>query len=338
MKKPRWTKRPTNSTWGDWGMNDQLGRLNLIGPEQVKNGIKEVKEGKTFCLSLPLNLPGGNVLNTSRFPPILSPVIRNGTPYYNFEWGKIDGRLTDIASDDSVLLHTQYSTQWDGLAHRGSLFDVYDDNKKIPVYYNGFRSGEDVVCKNNKEVSADALGIENMAKHGVQSRGVLINLYKHFGEFPRKEVGYNDLMKVLELDKISIEPGDILCFWTGFDRLIINAKGKPDKKLLKSCATLDGWDKKLLQWITDCGVSAIASDNLAIESTGKTIPENYTGSNLPLHEHCLFKLGVHLGELWMLEELAQWLETHNRSKFLLTAPPLRLPGAIGSPVCPIATV
>ncbi|MCP5113203.1 MAG: cyclase family protein, partial [bacterium] len=48
--------------------------------------------------------------------------------------------------------------------------------------------------------------------------------------------------------------------------------------------------------------------------------------------------GVHLGELWYLSELAAWLGKYGRRRFLLTAPPLRLPGAVGSPVTPVATV
>ena len=52
----------------------------------------------------------------------------------------------------------------------------------------------------------------------------------------------------------------------------------------------------------------------------------------------LFKLGIHLGELWHLADLADWLRAHERSAFLLTAPPLRLAGAVGSPTTPIATV
>jgi hypothetical protein len=59
---------------------------------------------------------------------------------------------------------------------------------------------------------------------------------------------------------------------------------------------------------------------------------------LPLHQHCLFRTGVNLGELWRLSELAEWLRANNRSRFLLTAPPLRLPGAVGSPATPVATV
>jgi kynurenine formamidase len=62
------------------------------------------------------------------------------------------------------------------------------------------------------------------------------------------------------------------------------------------------------------------------------------GPRLPLHAHCLFKNGIHLGELWWLTPLAQWLRRAGRARFLLTAPPLRLPGAAGSPVTPIATV
>ena len=67
----RWKTRPEHATWGDWGEDDQLGRLNLITPEKVKQGVAEVKEGKTFCLSLPLDYPGGQVINKVRFPPII---------------------------------------------------------------------------------------------------------------------------------------------------------------------------------------------------------------------------------------------------------------------------
>jgi hypothetical protein len=67
-------------------------------------------------------------------------------------------------------------------------------------------------------------------------------------------------------------------------------------------------------------------------------PPGYRGPLLPLHELSLVKLGIHLGELWHLTPLADWLRDHGRSRFLLTAPPLRLPGAVGSPASPVATV
>ena len=55
-------------------------------------------------------------------------------------------------------------------------------------------------------------------------------------------------------------------------------------------------------------------------------------------ERELFKLGVPLGELWWLNDLAAHLRQAGRSRCLLTAPPLRLPGAVGSPTTPVATV
>src|SRR5690606_6606633 len=96
-------------------------------------------------------------------------------------------------------------------------------------------------------------------------------------------------------------------------------------------------DQALLQWITDSGVAALIADNYAVEHHGGAKPAGRCAT-LPLHEHCLFKLGVPLGEIWYLAELAQWLREHQRNRFLLTAPPLRLPGAVGSPVSAIATV
>jgi hypothetical protein len=39
---PRWKRRPAGSTWGDWGPDDQLGRLNLLTPAKVLTGVAEV--------------------------------------------------------------------------------------------------------------------------------------------------------------------------------------------------------------------------------------------------------------------------------------------------------
>ena len=65
----RWTQRPEGSTWGDWGDDDELGRINLLTPEKVLEGVREVQAGISFCLSLPLDFPGGTILNQRRHPP-----------------------------------------------------------------------------------------------------------------------------------------------------------------------------------------------------------------------------------------------------------------------------
>ena len=40
MPNPRWKIKPAGSTWGDFGPDDQLGRLNLVTPEKVKQGLR----------------------------------------------------------------------------------------------------------------------------------------------------------------------------------------------------------------------------------------------------------------------------------------------------------
>src|SRR5262245_24051791 len=111
-RNPRWIQRPEGSTWGDFGADDQVGRLNLLTPDKVKQGIAEVKEGRSFCLSLPLNYPGESKLNVRRKPPQLKPTNLQGKPFLNFALSALDARNTDVICDDQVLMTLQYSTQW----------------------------------------------------------------------------------------------------------------------------------------------------------------------------------------------------------------------------------
>ena len=341
----RWVNRPEGSNWGDFGVDDQLGRLNLLTPEKVLQGAAEIKTGRRFCLSLPLDYPGGNKLNPRRHAPRLFATERNDgggdkESNFNFPLSRLDPAHTDVICDDAVLIHTQYSTQWDSLAHVGSEFDADGDGVAEIVYYNGWRGGVEVLGPNTgtmEGTEAKRLGIENMAAAAVQGRGVLVNLHKRFGT-ARKLVGYGDLMSALEEDDITVEPGDMLCLYTGFADVVLSMNRTPSAEVLEnSCAVLDGRDPKLQQWISDSGIAALIADNYAVEAfpaSDGTTP----CAALPLHELCLFKLGLPLGELWYLSDLAQWLGENGRSRFFLTAPPLRLPGAVGSPATPVATV
>lgn len=348
----RWKHRPPGSNWGDFGADDQLGSMNLVGPAQVRKGIDEAREGLTFSLSLPLDFPGGTALHPRRHAPRRFATLRGGKnegeQCFCFALSRENPFYTDVYSDDVVVLHTQYSTQWDGLAHVGGEFDADGDGVDEVVFYNGFRGGEQVRPGQRAggpvrwdtyaSPSADALGIERLAEHGVQGRAVMIDLHRHYGE-RNHAVGYEDLMRILEEDGVTVERGDMVCLYTGLDDLILGMNRQPDgEKLLHACAGLDGGDARLLQWITDSGVSALISDNFAVELMPKAMRTNGRHAMLPLHEHCLFKNGIHLGELWRLGELARWLRQNGRSRFLLTAPPLNLPGAAGSPVTPVATV
>jgi kynurenine formamidase len=346
---PRWKQRPEGSTWGDFGPDDERGRLNLVTPEKVLQGIAEVKVGKTFCLSLPLDFPGGNIINPRRHPPELRPTERNGQPNFNYRLQCDDPTALDVVCDDKVLLTLQYSTQWDTLAHVGQMFDANGDGKPEAVYYNGFRADEDIVATvvydadgkaipSGKTHGARRLGVQNMAEHGVQGRGVMIDLLAHFGR-TGKSVNYDDLMMVLEKDKVVVEQGDFVFLRTGFDRALLGMNKNPDpKELFATTSALNGRDPRLQQWVTDTGLVALISDNYAVESTPAEPCMEPVCAHLPLHAHCLFKLGVYLGEMWLLSDLADWLRENNRNRFLFTGPPLRLPGAVGSPATGVATV
>lgn len=340
----RWKNRPVGSNWGDFGEDDQRGRLNLLTPQKVLQAVAEVKVGKVFCLSMPLDYPGGNYHQLNRWPPLIQPMVRNNRVIYNY---RKDTTHTDVICDDSVLLRNQASTHWDSLAHIGSAFDADGDGVAEKVFYNGYRAGEHIIGPNDTDgifqeskdgiAGAKALGIENMAAACVQGRGVMIDLHNAFSR-ERKFVGYDELMRICEADHVTVEEGDMVCLHTGLAHALMKMNKNPDIDTLEnSFSVLDAADERLLRWIDESGLSVLIADNFAVEGVParpgvKTVPLE------PLHELCIFKLGIHIAELWHLSELNAWLRAHRRYRFFLTAPPLRLPGAVGSPVTPVATV
>ncbi len=341
----RWTQRPEGSNWGDFGEDDECGRMNLITPAKVREAVAEVREGRSFCLSLPLDYPGGNLLNPARHPPQRAATAgADGAPRYLLPFSGNDPELTDVVCDDRVLLHTQYSTQWDALSHMGAEFDGDGSGTAGVFFYNGWRGGEHITaphsldgCGDYEGVEAKRLGIEKMAERCVQGRAVMIDLHALYGD-EKVDVGFAELEAAMKAQSVTVEQGDMVCLHTGFARKVLEMKRDPDREVLhNSCAALEGRDAKLQEWIRDSGLAALIADNYAVER----FPNN-SGSGrralLPLHELCLFKLGIHLGELWWLSELAEYLRAAGRTRFLLTAPPLRLPGAVGSPVTPVATL
>ncbi len=330
----RWTRRPDGSNWGDFGPDDQLGRMNLITPELRLGAIQEVKEGLVFALSLPLDYPGGEPEGAPRRGPKHFASDFGGHQMFNFHLTD-----TDICCDDGVTISLQYSTQWDSLAHWGRMFDIDGSGVDQPVYYNGFRAGVDIhSAEDGGEPHADRLSIDNLATTGVQGRGVLVNLVKAYGT-GRTLIDYARLMQAIQQQGVEIRTGDMLVLYTGYGDAVMAMGKQPDEEVLhRTGAALDGSDEKLLDWIESSGIVALISDNPAVEAFDPELQACGPHGLLPLHDRCLFKLGIHLGELWWLSDLAGYLDKTGRHAFLLTAPPLRLPGAAGSPVTPVATV
>ncbi len=144
----------------------------------------------------------------------------------------------------------------------------------------------------------------------------------------------------MSADGVTVEAEDMLCIHTGYGQAVMDMAGKPDPEILHhQYSALDGRHQRLCRWIDESQISVLVADNFGVEAfpyadLGET--DRYPG--LPIHQECLFELGIRLGELWYLSALAAHLRPRKRSRFLLTAPPLRLPGSFGSPATPVATV
>lgn len=329
----RWLQRPTGSNWGDFGDNDQVGRMNLITPEVRRRALAEAREGRVFVIGMPLDYPKGAIFAGRNGPRLEATTASDGRLMY--DWTVSQGK--DVVNDDRVTMDLQYSTQWDGLSHYGVCFDANADGEAEHIFYNGYCSNNDFIQPGaDTNPKANALGIENLAATGVQGRGVLVDL-REAGEGPQQLVNLKSLTAAIASQKADVQEGDFLCLYTGYADLLLRDGAEVDPQALAACPGLDGSDSALLQWITDSGLAAICADNPMVEKV-VGVERCNDEAMLPLHEHCLVKLGIHLGELWWFAELASWLSVHNRAHFLLTAPPLNLPGAVGSPVTPIATV
>ena len=316
--------------------------------------MREVEHGISFCLSLPLDFPGGTLLNQRRHPPVLAPtedMDGNAATFFNVHMSEMpdfgDPKYVDVWADDVVTLSLQYSTQWDSLAHVGAEFDADGDGVEEAVYYNGYRAGTDLVGP-----SDDAARRRRRPPllrppprpraHGLPRRAGPRRARRPRPP-PRPRVASRStattLEEVMAADGVVVEPGDMLLLHTGYATKVLEWDQDPDPRELFTTGTyLDAHDESLLEWIADSQISALVADNYAVEGLLGKDRDPSRHSFLPIHHLCLFKLGIPLGELWYLHELAAWLREHDRSRFLLTAPPLRLPGIVGSPVTPIATV
>ena len=204
----RWNAGPKDPT-GAIRSRRSARRLNLVTPDCVRAAAREIFEGRTFCLSLPLDRPGGNVLSPSRYPPVIRPTLRNGRPSMNYRVSDDNPDATDLICDDAVVLHTQYSTHWDALSHVGFMFDADDDGVPEPRYYNGFRGGQDIVAPPTRPTPApSACSKQNPPPprghsastawpgRSVQGRGVMIDLHARFGDERRVVVDHEILMQV----------------------------------------------------------------------------------------------------------------------------------------------
>ncbi|WP_063129747.1 cyclase family protein [Nocardia fusca] len=310
--------------WGRWGQADELGTLNLIDEEHVRRAASLVRSGRVFSLGMDFGPASPQGALDFRPKPMHMMTVDGGDQTHYAEYGSkwpTNGVAQQIAgffgvspfrfNDDVIVMPLQASTQWDALSH------AYYDGK----LYNGFPA-ESVTS-----AGAFHCGIDKVDVKGVISRGVLIDMARYRGvEYlaPGNDITPDELDDALKRQGVSVDPGDIVLVRTGWI-----SKFRETGDPMEPSAGL-GW--RCASWLHEHEVAAVAADNVMVES----LESGVEGMFLPLHLLALREMGMMLGEFWNMEQLAADCASDRIYEFQIIAPPLRVTGAVGSPVNPIA--
>ena len=154
-------------------------------------------------------------------------------------------------------------------------------------------------------------------------RGVLLDLAGPSGDLlpPRSLIAPEDLEACAARQGTRVEAGDVVLVRTGYGRFW------HDQPQYEQAA---GGSAASSQWLVDRQVRAVGCDNFAWDLLGYTDPT--TSTTLPGHVLLLVRHGIYIIENLNLEELA----ARRAYEFLFVCVPLKLMGATGSPVRPLA--
>jgi kynurenine formamidase len=168
------------------------------------------------------------------------------------------------------------------------------------------------------------LGVEEIPP--ILAPGVLLDVAASEG-VEELEPGYavtdSDLETCCETQGVNVGPGDVALVRTG------NARHWEDAERYLAGP---GMAAGASYWFAERGVLAVGADNMAWDVPGDRDPE--LGCTNPGHLILLARYGIYIIENLMLEELAS--SGHYRFDYICT--PLKLAGATGSPVRPLAVV
>ncbi|GIU54348.1 MULTISPECIES: cyclase family protein [unclassified Arthrobacter] len=308
----------SHNNWGRWGQDDVLGTLNFIDADKRIEAAALVKTGEAFSLSQPFDTNGPQKGWRRRTNPVHT-MTDTGVDAERGNQGFPHGFG---GADDVIAMPLQCSTQWDGLGH------IFDQGKA----WNG-RAAGDVVTSEGDLVT----GIETAAAK-IVTRGVLLDVGRALGP----ELGRNDgelpdgfaitpehLQRTIDLQGPSskVGRGDILVIRTG-QHTRVRRDGWGDY----AGGSAPGLSFSTAPWLHRSEIAGIATDTWGFEVR----PNEFDGAFQPLHQIAIPNLGLFLGEMWDPDGLAEACAADGRYDFLLTAAPLPITGAVGSPVNPIA--
>jgi len=301
------------SNWGRWGDTDELGTLNLVTANSRRAAAQAVELGTVLSLALSLGDIPSDISGLRR--PI-GLMLRDGGDALirdvNSEvgaTGEVD-RFTPT-SEDVWLLSSHSGTHWDALAH------VFD----LGMMYNGAPAS--LVTS----AGASRGAISAVASHLV-GRAVLLDLPNVMGLRhlpPGHAISGIDLDRAAVAHGVQIRHGDIVLVRTGW---LKHCRAQSWRDYLGSSP---GIGLEAIDWLWTNGVAAVATDTWGFE----VIPSQLNLLYGAVHIACLVHLGLTIGEMFVLDDLAENCMDDGRYEMLLTASALPMPGAVGSPTNPI---
>lgn len=289
-----------------WGAADQIGAANLLTPEKRLAALRSVTLGRIFDVSHEIAMNA----------PYMMP---NQTPYLMSlwtNWRDSMRRRRALGATNEVGVNIE---RMEMTAHVGTHIDALGHFSIGGRLYNNVSAEAEVT-----DWGLNRLGIEHAPP--MVTRGILLDVAGLDGGahlLPGRVITPEDLQQAAAVARVTIEPGDIVMIRTGWGQLfgIDNARyvaGEP------------GIDVPAARWLTEQGVVAVGSDNMAVE----VLPNPNKAISMPVHQHLLVEAGVYIIENLALEELAK--ERLSSFCFILLA--TKYKGATGCPVRPIAMV
>ncbi len=217
-------------------------------------------------------------------------------------------------ADDMVSLPLQCGTQWDALGH---IF--YDD--KMWNGYDARLVDSDGAQKN---------GIENV-KDRMVGRGVLLDIARREGvEFLEDgtAITNDDLDAAARAQNVEVRRGDFVLVRTGQigQRMRAGAWGG------YAGGDAPGLAFETARWVHAKEIAAICCDTWGCEVR----PNETTEASQPWHWVVIPMIGISMGEIFDMEELAADCADDGVYEFFFVAPPLPVTKAVGSPLNPIA--
>ncbi|WP_436529379.1 cyclase family protein [Actinoplanes sp. HUAS TT8] len=213
------------------------------------------------------------------------------------------------AANDILVLGTHVGTHVDALAH---------------VSQDGLLHGGVVAADVQSDSGFARLGIDEFPPY--VGRGVLLDVAALHGveTLPAGyEVTGGDLAAAA--GDLEINPGDAVLVGTGWSRLFGNAE-----QFVGTSEGVPGPGLEAARWLVDKGVAVTGAETIAYER----IAPGAGHATLPVHRILLVEAGINIVETMLLSELAD----AGVKEFQLILAPLRLVGATGSPVRPLAVV